>query len=525
METVFTSEEVDEINKESTNYLLSRVDLPLKAAKKCNEGVSALLSRLKAELKNVNNSIYHLVNHAGIDMKNKEHIVNSLVGGLSVNDFRDYIYGPSLNKIQQVNFVNNPEHLIKLSNMISAHDVDAIAAYYSANKSSFQNNKSEKSFYSFAISNMTNDEELFVMTKQLSSAGYSPTANDIATAIDLGKSIDFIDRFISRSKGNFENNFDFEGYSFNLSAYSSKRGRYDLALHFYHAYGIQIQVDGEYGALDFIDFDLRNNVPEVQEIISLAVRMSKTPYDSSKKISMLNYLKRNGLLVSESYEEKFKTNYEINHNLADLLDSEKMEKLNFFLDKSSLLNKQIEIAEIELKRCSPDAAIAESNIGEEYLHNKENHEVEANSEPSYSEKAKKIFDAINSLTTSKITDAYAVKKAFDYIEAGDVEVGISEIDSYLEGRPRSEKNKIYNNLMSLHVPGAKSATALRMLTDRGAEIKESTIFMFLVNENLDAIELYKEFHDIGKVKDARGLSPVDVAKRLKLDSSIISRLQ
>lgn len=494
----------------------------------CGIEMNELIDRLQRDI-NVNSSgIYHLIQHAATSQVIKENYLESLGGNLSVHGFRASMPRLSVDNVSSFKKMMDAIHIIKITRLLTANDYNELDSYLNSNPAILNQTINSRSILSFAIANVEKESGASDILRLLTSQGFTPSMLDLLTAIDAKKSTKFIDEIIRFMKLDLGGEFNIDNVLYNLATYSASKERYDYALHFYRVHGVGLAVNESYSVLDFINYETIDPSEQLKELILLAAQLDVYPARIVKVPAYLAYIKLHlppDMLERLDRHAVFKTDDEF---LREALDPERQAKLQELIRKGKSLNQQLDMLKPESRKCHQPELLESAGSGHK--------SAIAASDPSTKDEdgfffdgslsqAEMLYKAALLVSDGEIADSIVVDKSFRLIIEGEPEEGLSSLDNYLQARSADEKSKVYSSLLARCVREMKSAGAIQQLMERGAKMNEKAIFMFIINNNVQAVEVYKKYHDIRAARSVQGIAPLEYAIKMKADADLIARLQ
>ncbi|RVU35430.1 hypothetical protein EOE67_13720 [Rheinheimera riviphila] len=498
--------------------------------KQCGPNMKYLLTKFQQEISANNKNIFHLAEHAAVSQVVKENYLESTGSFLSISEFRSVL--PQFNRsvAEFPGKVMEPVDLIKFTRLISDQDLSGLSSYLSDNPELINKTINDRTMLAFALANVKKEIDTLNTINVLIKQGFKPSVMDLVTAIDAGKSFQLIDEISGYIKSELSVEFNIDGVSYNLVTYSAYKKLYDYSLHFYQVHGVGLSLIDGYNVLDFVNFEENENTMSSQELVSLAAQYELAPARASRLAAYLEYVKTNFRpeifeMLSEQYLVSKKDNVEL---LSGKLDPQRLTKLQGLIEKNSSIYQQLRMLKSEADTCIPTTAQQQAQVKESTSSANINHTEQNKASFLFDgslSQAEKMFKAALLISDDDLADVAAVRTAFDLIIQGDTDKGLFSLDQYLDGRSASDKSKVYSSLLTQCVIKMRSGGVIQQLMLRGANMHEKAIFMFINNNNVDAIEIYKKHHDIKYARSVQGLTPLEAAIKRKSDADLISRLQ
>ncbi|WP_462153005.1 hypothetical protein [Pseudoalteromonas xiamenensis] len=513
--------ELSEVSLSSNNEIITQIAMECNLTQKVK--IEDSLKRLKIEESSITNEIFEIIKNLNIEKHKKEAFLQSLKIPFSTIDYRkqtswhkDFSYSdlaPTEGKFELLSISDSIDFLL----LIKEHNVLKLSDYI-RDKSITSNSVIDGVSILSNILKMDPKIELGWL-KSFIDLGLQPNIADVKTAIDFKHPAETI-LFLADKSASPKQTIWYQDYAkFNMLTYAVSKSQYDVALQLHERHGLALSVEHDYTVLDFINYSEISEDFYAAELIEIALKEKVMPYNRQTIFAVKDYLKNRELVhLLDQISYLSWTNEDL--TVKDINDPKfttiKRQRFNYLIDRISVLQGEILLLTDSLKNCVKiDTSLSDNpqiDTGQTFF----------NSTTDSAQTSKATLDPIMQASPEEVILIKEIALALDEADSGNFDGALAIIDRIAN---QTGDKSLYTGFISLAAIENYPIEVIHDALNKGGKLKDSTIFTFIINSNLEGIELYKLHHDINVVTDQKGRTPLDFAIHRKSSEKIVLKLK
>ena len=486
------------------------------------ENNEASLRKLKQEELVVRADIFRFINDLPAKPYQKEQVLQSLGQGFSIEDYRKQmswhkdVYFSDLAPVEGTLDMIPISDSIRFSLLLNDQQWPEILQFVKDKNMTSQTVVDGLSVLSTILA--VQPQLDIGWLKSFIELGLQPTTADVRAAIDSGYSAAVL-VFLTQKLATAKDKVWYQQYAkFNLLTYAASKGHYEFALHLHTSYGVALFVEHDYTVLDFIDYTTASDDPYVTQLIEIALKQQVQPLRQNSGPVIHRYLTQRGQ-VQLAEQASYLLQNEWKMSLNDLdeakLNSEQKLRVQQLTERLVLLQHKITDMTGAAKHCALEPA------GADYAKTAASPDILA-TDVRTSQNHHAGSDRIRQLTPEQAQLMIELAEATDEANRGHYEQALAMIDGVVN---KTGDKELYSGFISIAATANYPIAVIEKALNQGGKLSKNAIFSFIINSNLEGIDLYKRHHSIDAARNFKGQTPLAFALQRKAKEDVLAKLQ